>query len=235
MKNQLFRFSSIAIFALVIQFLTVSSLFAQVKKEDRTIKSFQAIEVSGGFEVTLTQGSTESLQIEAEEDVLPDIVTRVEGNTLKIYVDRIRRISGPLKATLTFKELNSIDISGAVTLDGTNEMKFDQLDFDGSGATEVDMILTANKLSLDLSGASKMMLRGAVNKAEAECSGASKLKLGGLEVKQLSFECSGASDAEVWATESLSIECSGASSVRYKGNPEKLETDASGASSIRKY
>ncbi len=235
MKKSLFQISRLVIVALLIQFTAMSSLFAQVKKESRNVSNFNAIEVSGAFEVTMTQGSSEALQIEADSEVMPDIVTRVVGNTLKIYVDGWQNVRGPLKAYLTFKDLKSIDVSGAVSIESTDRLQFEQLEFGGSGASEVDLELTATKLMLDLSGASKMVLKGKVDRAVAECSGASKLRLGDLETRDFSFECSGASEAEVWATESLSIECSGASSVRYKGNPEKLTTDASGASSIRKY
>lgn len=235
MKNSFSSWSRLALIALLLQFTAISSLFAQVKKETREVKNFSAIEVSGAFEVTLTQGSSESLQIEAESDVMPDIVTRVVGNTLKIYVDGWQNVRGPLKAYLTFKDLNSIDVSGAVSVESPDQLRFDQLSFEGSGASEVNMELTVTKLSLDLSGASKMMLKGKADKVDADCSGASKLRMGNLETRDFRFECSGASEAEIWATESLSIDCSGASSVRYKGNPEKLTTDASGASSIRKY
>src|SRR5579863_2634495 len=56
----------------------------QQKTEDRHLSGFHAIEVGGPYDVTLTQGNTESVRVEAPEDVISHVTTEVENGVLKI-------------------------------------------------------------------------------------------------------------------------------------------------------
>ncbi|MBU1579151.1 MAG: DUF2807 domain-containing protein [Bacteroidetes bacterium] len=227
--------------SLMLLFLSLvsSQLFAAtpasaVEKETREVSGFNELEVSGGFEVILTQGSSESLTLEADEDILGNIKTKVVGKTLEIYVQGRIRNYKTMRIYLTFVELNSIDLSGAVSVTADNNLQFDELDLDISGACDLEFNMEANRLILDLSGASKMNLSGIADQLLADCSGSSKLLLANLKAKTVSFESSGASTAEFWVTESLDVESSGASKVRYKGDPKQVNVENSGASSVRK-
>lgn len=203
-------------------------------REDRTITGFTKLEVSGGFEIVLTQGNSESLTIEADENIMSNIQTRLTGSTLEIYTKGTIRNYRIMRVYITFKQLESIELSGAVKVTADQSLQFDRLDFDISGACTIEFDMEADRLDLDLSGASKLILNGYVNYLEADCSGASKLMLAGLKTKRISFESSGASTAEFWVTESLDVESNGASNVRYKGNPATVNVENSGASSVKK-
>lgn len=219
--------------------LSVQQLSAGVagfaaEREDRNVSGFTKLDVSGGFEIILTQGRSESLTIEADENVLSKIKTNVTGNTLEIYSKGIIRNYSKIRIYLTFKQLESIDLSGAVKLIADQSLQFDRLEFDISGACSIELDMEADRLELDLSGASKLRLNGYTNHLEADCSGSSKLLLAGLKTKTISLDSSGATTAEFWVTESLDVESSGASSVRYKGNPKSVNVVNSGASSVKK-
>ncbi|MBS4056460.1 MAG: DUF2807 domain-containing protein [Bacteroidales bacterium] len=202
--------------------------------EQRQVSNFSAMEVSSAFSVELSQGDAESLTIEADENLMKFIRTEVRGGVLKIYVDEPVNSSRGLKAILNFKSLESMDFSGAVKVKGMNSLHFDQLEVELSGATELDMDMTASSLDLDVSGASKISLVGEVKHVDADCSGASKIYAENLKTSTFNFESSGASKAEIWVTDELRVSASGASSVRYKGEVQKIKVDTSGASSVEK-
>ena len=207
----------------------------QLAIEQRNIKSFNAIEVSGGFEVELTQSGNEELTIEADENLMRFIVTEVHGKTLKIYSEGGLNPQAGLKARIAFNELRSIELSGAVKLYGNNVIRLKDLEIDGSGASDIELSLQAVRLNVDLSGASKLRLEGNADNFLIEGSGASKFYAAELKTASTRLDLSGASFAEVWATGSLELEASGASEIRYKGDPETIRTNTSGASSINKY
>ena len=228
---------NIALQILLLLVLAISfSINAFAGKQDRQVKNFNRIEISGAFHVTLTQGATEKLIIEASDEILPDIITEVKGGTLIIRLENNTRIpqGSDLNAELTFVNLDAIDLSGAVKITGANPMKFSKLEIDGSGATEITLDLSATKLDCDFSGASEIRLKGNAPEFEADLSGASNIEAAGFLTRNCAIECSGASNASVHATESLIVEGSGASNISYTGNPAKVETDLSGASKLRK-
>lgn len=217
-----------------IQQVSANNISGSSDREDRSISGFTELEVSGAFEIVLTQGNSESLTIEADENIMDNIKTRITGNTLEIYTKGTIRNYRVMRVYITFKQLESIDLSGAVKVTADQSLQFDRLDLDISGACTIEFDMEADRLDLDLSGASKLYLNGYANYMEADCSGSSKLMLSGLKTKRISFESSGASTAEFWVTESLDVESSGASNVRYKGNPATVNVENSGASSVKK-
>lgn len=202
--------------------------------EERNVKSFVALEVSGGFEVILKQGTSEALTIEADDNLMKYIVSEVRGGELRIFTEGSVSPKTKMKAYVTFVKLDEIDISGAVKLIAESKLSFNKLMLEGSGASDIEMELSAERIEADLSGASELNLIGSVSNIELECSGASKIYAADLESESVRLDLSGASYIEVFAKESLIIDASGASSVRYKGNPEKLVTNTSGASKVSK-
>jgi hypothetical protein len=203
-----------------------------VVKEDRDVSGFASIEVSGAFNVLLYQGDTESLTVEADENLVPLIITRVRGNRLEIYTEEKIREATEMNIFLTFKQLEMIDLSGAVSLKGEEILEFDELDIDGSGATEVWLKMNAQELETDFSGASDVHLVGSANKARFDVSGASEIRAYDFVIAHCEIEVSGAAEADIHVTGNLDVEVSGAATLRYKGSPQ-VRSDISGAGSLK--
>ncbi len=205
-----------------------------LEKETRNISSFDAIDVSSAFEIYLTQGNSESLVIEADDNLLDLIITEVKSGTLKIYVKGNVRNVKDMKAFISFKMLDKIELSGACDLFGENTFKFNDIDIESSGASDMEMTFTADKVYLDLSGASEVEFVGSADVLTVDVSGAADIHAQEFEVRKCTIDASGASTIKVFATDELSVDASGASTVRYKGKPS-INMDSSGASSIRRY
>ncbi len=205
-----------------------------IEKETRTVSSFDALDISNAFDVYLTQGNKESLVIEADDNILKHIYTEVVAGKLKIYTKgNIRRIK-TMKAYISFKKLDEIELSCAVEIHGENAMKFEDLTIDASGASEIYLKLTADRVYLDLSGASEIEFSGSANELVVDASGASEIKAIDFEVDDCILEASGACSVKVFANRNLEVDASGASTVRYKGSPS-VEIDVSGVSSVKRY
>jgi hypothetical protein len=57
-----------------------------VVTEDRQVSGFDGIAFDGIGELIITQGDTESLTVQADENVMPHIVTEVRGSELNIHM-----------------------------------------------------------------------------------------------------------------------------------------------------
>ena len=231
----------IAVFLLFITSFTSGCMLIEGEKgngnvitEERNVSDFNGIDISNAFEVILKQGNTEDLRVEADENLMKLIITEVKNGILKVYTEKRIRKPKSLKLYITFKEINYIDLSGAVELTGKGKLTFNKLELDGSGASEIDMDLTANKLIIDFSGASEIDLSGKVTKVDIDLSGAAEISAYELETDIMNLDISGAGEAKVFVNEELDVEASGAASERYKGNPN-ISTSVSGVSSIKKF
>lgn len=204
-------------------------------KETRDISGFHGIDVGGAFEVILVKSNQEKVVLEADDNLMPYISTKVFGGTLEIDNEKDFRNPTELKVFIYYKSIDQIDLSGAASLTSDDILKTESLEIDASGASDIRLKLDTERLEADFSGASKVEFIGKAKNAEVEASGATVFK--GLEFETENFEidASGAATVRIWANGKLGIEASGASSVRYKGSPSIDIIHISGASSVRKY
>jgi len=204
-----------------------------IKKETRAVSEFSEIEVSGMYQVYLTQGKTNSLIIECDENLMQYIITKNSSDKLIIDTKKNLNPTGDIKVYLTFTSLESIDLSGACEVIGDGRLKFDKIEFEGSGASEFTLDMKADKVGFDLSGASEIHLTGKANQVTIDGSGAIKVLAFDFIINNCDVDLSGASEAKLNVTNNLSIDVSGAATITYKGGAKILKQSTSGASSIK--
>jgi len=205
-----------------------------VIREERHVSSFNSIDVSGAFQVYLSQGSTQSVIVEADDNLMKLIRTNVNGNTLEIDTKDPIHHSKALKIFLTVTDLKNIQLSGAVDIHTETKLTFNDLSIDVSGATDSKMDISVQKLTVDCSGGSELHFTGSAKDVSFDVSGAVDLYAFDLVTEKMDLSISGAGKADVNVSKELKADISGAASVRYKGNPEKISKDVSGAGSISK-
>lgn len=205
-----------------------------VISETRNVSGFHGIDVGSAFEVVLVKSAEEKIVIETDDNIMPIIRTKVANGILEI--ENTENINDPtkLKATIYYKNISDIKLSGAASLTSADVLQTNSLEFDCSGAASVELKLEAGKFDGDFSGASELELTGMVEEAKIDLSGASDLKAFELNIKNLNLEASGAASVNVSVSGKMQINASGAASVRYKGDPDIQLEDISGASSVKK-
>lgn len=191
-----------------------------VKTETRPVGSFTGLEVSGGFNIILTQGSQESLKLEADENILPVLTSEVRNGVLQIKPSQGIRNAKSLKIYLTVRDLRSISLSGGMKVSSTNTLKSSVLKLDLSGGMNINLALQVKELEADVSGGSKITLTGQAERARLEMSGAIKLAATELKTDYLTLNASGTSSLEVNAAKELNVDTSGIVKVAYKGTPK---------------
>lgn len=208
-----------------------------VVTETRKVSDFTAIEMDYPAQVTVTQGNSVSVRIEAEDNVLTGLQTRVRNNKLEIFyrVEDGEHIN-PTKAVkinITVKDLKEVDFgsAGDLTLGG---IETDELDISVSGAGTLKLNDIAVKdLSVDLSGAGSMSASGEADNFNLTISGFGSFDGKELHNKTARVNLSGAGSATLWVDDELDAEISGAGSVNYYGSPE-VTKQVSGVGGVSK-
>jgi hypothetical protein len=204
--------------------------------ETRTVSGFKRIELDGQFDVTLVQGATESVIVEAPSSAMQNIRTEVRNGVLLVALRTERSfwdwfsgrgLGKPVRVTINLREIERIEGAGAVTI-AADGLKADQLSLDFAGACKLRIRdLQARKLSLDGSGSINAQIDGTVGRQSIDLSGAGKYDGVGLVSDDVTVDVSGAGKVVVNARKSLSVEISGAGVVEYLGEP-KLRQSISG-------
>ncbi|MFC1730692.1 head GIN domain-containing protein [candidate division KSB1 bacterium] len=203
-------------------------------KQERKVSSFDKLKIGSALDIVLSQGDKEMVVVEAPENIIEKIITEVRGSELVIRVQQHTKNLNNVKITIFFKDLEAMNISGAVDVENEGTMKFQKLEMSISGASNVDFKMNVDKLALIISGASDLTLIGTAESAKIEVSGASETKGLDFIIQDAMVEASGASEVSINAKESLAVEISGASTVTYKEGPPVFKSHVTGGGSLRK-
>jgi hypothetical protein len=211
-----------------------------VVKESRTIKGIDGVSVSHGMNLILTQSQSESLEIEAEDNVIPYIETMTSGSNLTVrFRDRFPGIhffqpTRPIMIHLSMINIQRVDLSGGSSLD-SGEINTSRLELNISGGGRADIKqLQTEELDADLSGGSQGEIAGKTGETRLYMSGGSGLRAGDLECTLLKTHISGGGSLRIntFKADELDANLSGGSHATIGGKIGKIHLDASGGSNL---
>jgi hypothetical protein len=205
--------------------------FAQ-KSENRTVTSFNKLEVSGAASVKLNKGETVAVKVDAHEEDMAKIITEVKNN--RLIVKTKGDIKHSFNVYVTFVTLDQVDVTGASSVKGGDVLSADKLTLSSTGASTLDLNITSKELVSEITGASSVSLNGTVSHHQSEVTGASSLKAQQLSSTSTDIRTTGASSAKVNVSKKIKAVANGASSIHYYGNPADADVSSDMASSVKK-
>jgi len=211
-------------------------LSGNTKTEQRPVSGFTKVQLDGIGDLSITIGDTESLTVEADENLLPYIITEVKGGTLIIRMKedvKLVNMISDVNYTLTAKSLDSVDLNGLGNII-IKPLQTDALtiSLDGSGLITLNQ-LVADGLQANLNGLGSLTVSGGkVTAQQVSLSGAGSYQAGNLESETASVSLTGLGSATVWVTGTLDAVLTGAGSLEYYGKPQVTEEDT-GLGSIK--
>lgn len=191
-----------------------------IKKEKRNASAaVNEISTSGKFKVYITQGNTPSIEVEADENLLPYIETEISGDELHLHPKKGYNIkpSNDIIVRVTVKELESLSGSGTSGFYTHGTVKGDKLEVAMSGRGDAELDLQYNKLEIGISGTGKAKLKGRADEAEIAISGSGDVDAPAMQSQKMEVSISGAGSAYVNASKKLDVAVSGSGNVKYKG------------------
>lgn len=236
------RFFSIIFYSLIIALAAVffwnryDMKSAVPGETGHSTDEFHGLEIGGAFEVVLHKGNTYDVNITADnEKWLSEIRTEVKNGILHVRQERKGWNFGKdIRLDITAPELRWIHLSGTAELDTEDPIVGDELFVKLSGAGELDIDAKVGVFTAQLSGTGSMELDGEAENANFKISGIGNIDAYNFKVENLTAKISGTGNAEVYATKSIQAKISGAGNISYKGNPDLVNSDVSGAGSINR-
>jgi hypothetical protein len=202
--------------------------------ETREVDGFSGLQIDVPAEVTVQQGTRESVTIEAEDNLLAQIATEMRGDTLRIFNserdwnDRVDPTL-PVKITITVVDLNEIAFNGAGKM-VVESLSGDTLSLSLDGAGDIALNgLELRSLEVQLDGAGNISASGTAESLSVNMDGIGNFEGADFAVSRAEVDIDGAGSATVRVSDSLDVNIDGAGSVNYYGSPNvKEETDGIG-------
>lgn len=194
------------------------------------VSGFHNIEVSGGFDVILVQGNSESLTLTAQENLFDHITVKVDNGILKIYTRNNLWATQPLKARITFKNMENLDVSGGGDVTSETPVNVEELSIYISGGGDFSSVINSGEVKCNISGGGDAEIEGDIKDYYIDISGGGDFK-SEVNASVISCRIGGGGDLFLKSKEKTSdalIDVNGGGDMEVEINTEKLKCTVSG-------
>jgi hypothetical protein len=187
-----------------------------IAREERTIGTFHGVRLEGIGKVFIRQEAEQKIVVEADDNILKDVVTDVSGGVLRVRM-RDDRNYGDVKIRVY-----------------VSAPTFDEVLLAGAGEIRSDNDLNCERLACSLTGVGDITLSGRCRKQEVSISGVGNISNDRLVSEECKARVSGLGNCEVNVTKELDASVSGMGKITYSGEPANVSKDVSGMGTVNK-
>jgi len=206
-----------------------------VTTEKRNVEgNFSKVDVSRGLNVTLEQADSYFVEVEADQNLLEHISTKVENGTLYITSDEnideatAKNIRVKLPSLKALKATSGSSVSTKNTFSGTD------IDVKTSSGSEADLSLEFDSIKCESSSGSTLSVKGKALQLKTDSSSGSTIDAQGLLVNDVVSETSSGSSTGVHPLVTLKAKASSGSSIDYNSSPKTVSKEESSGGSVSK-
>ncbi|MBC3542325.1 head GIN domain-containing protein [Rufibacter sediminis] len=203
------------------------------KTETRDVASFTGVEMRVGGNVFVTAGPKAEVKVESFANLLPEIVTEVEGKTLVIkstscldYNDNETNVY----ISLPDIEQATLKTSGVLSIQTVASTKPLQLSLTGSGT--IKYTGNATVLKVQHSGSGDVELNGFTSNLETTLSGSGRVMGYFMHADTAQVITSGSGHQQIWVNKVLDANISGSGNIYYRGNPSLVSKLTTGSGKV---
>ncbi|MBN2215182.1 MAG: DUF2807 domain-containing protein [Bacteroidales bacterium] len=206
-------------------------------QEVRNIDDFNCISLSIAAKVYILQGNECRLEIEASDDDLGIIETKVKDGKLEIKTRSwSANLSNNVTIHITIPELKGLSVAGSGNIIADSDFKCQDLDLSVTGSGAIKMAdLTVQAIKALITGSGKIMLNGkkAADELSLTITGSGSYSAEEMQVNDAKVTITGSGSARINVAEELKTNITGSGNVHYKGDP-MVDANATGSGKTKK-
>lgn len=206
-----------------------------VRTEKRDVKGdFTKIEAKRGLNVEVEQSNSYFVEVEADENLLEHITTKVENGTLIITTDE--NIDEYEAKTIRVKmpTITSLETTSGASLTGQNTFLGANLNAKSSSGSEIDIEVEIDTIDCETSSGSSITIKGKSLTLTTSASSGSEIDARNLMANEITSESTSGSSTEVYPIEILKAKASSGGSINYIHSPKTITKEESSGGSISK-
>ena len=207
--------------------------------QTRNVGEFQAIKSAGAMDIVVRQGATTSVQVTADDNLLPLLETVVEGSgdsaTLIVRWKRGENIhhDSDVKVSVVTPRLSMLSAAGSgdIVVEAFQTPAL-QVAVAGSGNAKLDRLST-DDLGIRISGSGDVGGQGRAAKMKVNIAGSGSVNLTDMKADDVSVSIAGSGDAAVNAHRTLDVSIAGSGDVVYTGDAT-VKSSVAGSGSVKR-
>ncbi len=186
----------------------------KIVSETRNVGAFRGVNLAGSGDMEIKLGTTESVTIKADDNIVPLIETTILNGRLTIRTKPLTNIttSNGIRITVVAKSLDEITLAGSGSIKAT-------------GMTGPNLIVT-------LPGSGDITVTGTAQQATITLLGSGNIYCDGLKASSVAATIMGSGNITAYAEKSLDASILGSGTIRYSGSPDQVTKSIKGSGTI---
>ena len=206
-----------------------------VINEVRNISSnFNAIKVSQGLDLYITQSNEISLSVEADANLHELIMTEVEDGELRIYTTENIQQAKSRKIMLSLRDITAIKATSGSDVFTTNTLEVKNLELTCTSGADMNLDVKTEHLTCESTSGSDVELRGSTKDFMVKATSGSDIDASKLTAEITTANATSGADISIHVTKELTANATSGADIRYTGNPEKINASDSSSGSVKK-
>lgn len=201
--------------------------------ENRSTKgNFTKIVVSTGLDLYITQGSSNTIAVEADENLQEIIITEIKDGVLKVYSEKNIWKAESRKVHVTIKTLESLTATSGADVYTNGNLKTNNVRFIATSGADIRVSLDANTVETISTSGSDIEVSGIANHHISSATSGSSIDAYDLHSKNVTASVTSGANINVYATESITANATSGGDIDYKGNPKQVNKKSSSGGDI---
>jgi Putative auto-transporter adhesin, head GIN domain len=180
--------------------------------QTRTVARFSSLELAGSNNVTVTVGTTQSVAVHADSNLISHVTTHVVAGTLVIADTGSFTTKTPMSVEVSVPSLTMVNLSGSGRLSVTG--------------------IKAPRMTVTVSGSGLLSAAGTATRLDVTVSGDGMAQLNQLTASQVHAVVTGSGLIQVTVTTSLDAAVPGTGAIVYSGNPSQVTSNVTGVGTV---
>ena len=203
-------------------------------KDTRQISEFTSMSVSGSIKVEVKTGAVRSLTVEADDNIMPYVVTNVSDKNLSIKLKGINNLrNASVRIYIVVPILYKISTSASAEVRSSDVLtNSDKISFTASSGSLINVNVDAPSVAAGGSSGADIILTGRTKSLTAESSSGSSVNLFDLKAEDATASASSGAKISVFGSVKLKTSASSGGNVNYKGGALSVVKNVSSGGSI---
>lgn len=190
-------------------------------------EDFNEVTAGNGWEVYLEKGTSNSVILEADQNLVDAAEIYVKNGNLKIYCDKGISSATSKKVFVTYTDnLSEVSVNSGASLTTKEALTGDDIEFDASSGGSLRVEVTAKNVQSDVSSGGVARISGTADRVNASVSSGGVARIDKLKTLSATADASSGGVMDIYASENLKADASSGGVINYYGSPKDVDKPA---------
>lgn len=205
-----------------------------VKTETRSVQDFHGVDAKIPGKIEVRVADEYSVAVQAQENLLPLLVTKVVNGTLEIYFSENVSHAQDLLIRVAAPSFDQLSVSGSGDMEVLSTISGEKLSLSIGGSGSINLPeADVHTLKCSVAGSGEVEVAGNAREAHYNISGSGDIQAKGLVAETGKAAIAGSGSVTCNMSETLKASIAGSGDIYYTGSAQ-VETSVAGSGTVKK-